>query len=391
MESKATLVPSLLMVGLSESPSPPTPLEVALDERHGPGGQVFLVDVAAAAGGRRHEVVGRRREGDDGPVGGDGGMGRQVVGLGSVSRGAGQGEGAADEVLDVDLRRLGARVAGREFHESDAVAVGADGRVETEAAELVAAGVGADERDGPRLHVLDEDVGRGVGVVGYQVVGVAHEGDVPAVGADRRIERAARVAAVGRRIAGRIGGSDEGEGAGLQIFAEDVAGLVGVAGRQVVGLAVEDEVPAVGGEGGAARGGEAAGAVPLRRGQASSDERDAGGRGSIFEQLDAGSGFFLRGNESTGSPFPPGHAKPQSRAGGSSRMLRRCNRGEQNEKRRVDRGGRRWGAGEDEAIRRRRSKGRRIRLRKPEEWIGLPQPQTGTLLIRKKNRVQFLT
>jgi hypothetical protein len=107
---------------------------------------------------------------------------------------------------------------------------------------------------------VDEDVGDPVRIPGHEVGGDALEGHVAAVGGDRAVDAVA--------VPLHPGGVDAHElgRAAVAVADEDVIGPVRVPGDQVVGVAVEGHVAAVGGD----REGVAVG-IPLRPVRAEAD------------------------------------------------------------------------------------------------------------------------
>ena len=96
-------------------------------------------------------------------------------------------------------------------------AIGGDHRIIGAAVALQPVGCGADAGQVAGLKILDEDIGRPVGVSRHQVGGFARKSDIAAVPADREPPTAFRIPlrAIGRR-------TDPGGEAGLQILDEHV-------------------------------------------------------------------------------------------------------------------------------------------------------------------------
>src|SRR5262249_13196878 len=124
--------------------------------------------------------------------------------------------------------------------EGDEAAVAADRRLQGAGVALGAVGGNADAGSGAGLPVVHEHVGDAVGVPRHQVAGGAVEGDEAAVGADRLVDR------VGVALGAVGGNADAGGGAGLPVVHEHVGAAVGVAEDEVGGVAVEGDVAAVG-------------------------------------------------------------------------------------------------------------------------------------------------
>src|SRR5205823_14818773 len=103
-----------------------------------------------------------------------------------------------------------------------------------------AIGAHADQRSRPNLQVADENIVDVIGIIGGQVIGVADEGDVAAVGADHRIVRAAIRAGRARAV-----DAHQDVGGGPQVTDKDVLVVVRVVGRQVVSQAHKRNEPPV--------------------------------------------------------------------------------------------------------------------------------------------------
>src|SRR5262249_30917680 len=110
---------------------------------------------------------------------------------------------------------------------------------------IVAGGPGrgsAHEDGGPSLEVARENVSRPVVVAGHQVAGVTLECYVTAVCTDLRVVGRAIAGGPGR------GGADQGGYACLEVAHEHVKTTVRIIGHQVTGQTLEGDIAAVGTE-----------------------------------------------------------------------------------------------------------------------------------------------
>ena len=211
-------------------------VEVAQEDLHG------RVRVAAQVGG---EGV----EDDDVPVPVQIGRERPVVALRPV-RSVADAHGCPRRAVvheDV-LREVGVgldEVVG-EGAEGDAVAVAADRRMRTVAVALRAVARDAVTLDRAGQAVVHENVDGAVRVALDEVRGLGVEGDVAAVGADRRPAHPVQKAAVAVRLRAAAADADALSRPGQPVADKDVGDAVRVARDEVVGKRDEGDEAAVG-------------------------------------------------------------------------------------------------------------------------------------------------
>src|SRR5207247_6804510 len=167
---------------------------VGADERQGAGFDVVEEDVAGVVVVAGRQVAGAAGEGDVAALLADGRLEAHAVGAGGAELvDADQGGGAGVAVVEKNVALAVGVVAGQVAGlaaEHDEAPVLADAGAVAVAVGFGAAGPDADARGHAGLHVAHEDVALAVVVAADQVAGLGAEGDEPAVGADRGVERA---------------------------------------------------------------------------------------------------------------------------------------------------------------------------------------------------------
>ncbi len=170
-----------------------------------------------------------------------------VVGLSAAGIGGDAGGDARLGILDVYVTGVVGVVARRQQVgvglEGYPAAVGGDGRVVAGEHPLMAVGISGDPDRCPGLGVLEKDILPVVVIERHQVGGVGFEGYVAAVGGD-----GGRQALGARLVAAGIGG-DPRDVSRLDILQVDVADVVGIPSLQEVGVRLEGDPAAVGGDG----------------------------------------------------------------------------------------------------------------------------------------------
>ncbi len=212
----------------------PTVVDESVVQRVGVAGH----EVARAAGEGYVAAVGRDREADTVAAVG---IPLRVVGAHADSLGR-AALTVSDEDVVVPVRVSGHEVA-RQAGEGHVATVGGDRRKAAERVALHFSGTDADALRRADLAVVDEDVVHPVRVPGHEVGGCALEGDVAAVGGDRR----RRVAALVRRRSRGVDADALGR-AGLAVVHEHVPHAVRVPGHEVASGAQEGHVAAIGGD-----------------------------------------------------------------------------------------------------------------------------------------------
>src|SRR3990172_8300552 len=199
----------------------------------GPGLPVAHEDVGRAVGVRGHEVGGRGGEGDEAPVAADRGC---VAGTHTPAPGAVHAHALRGPRLPIaheDVGR-GVGVAGYEVAgigaEGYEAPVAADGGEEGGGVRLASGAVDVGALRGAGLPIVDEDVPGAVSVTGYKVGGHGAEADEAPVGADCRVIAATVGLASGAVHAHAL------RAPRLPVVYEDVGREVGVAGHQVGGI-----------------------------------------------------------------------------------------------------------------------------------------------------------
>lgn len=200
-------------------------------------------DVPVAIGVAGHEVASCRAEGDVATVGRDGWLGAFTVPLPSTSPHRNSSSGTTLSVVDEDIVvsiGVAAHQVSSAGNEDDVSTVAGDGGLLAPSIPLSPPRPQRDASGGRGLPVSDEDVAGAIIVATHQVIGERSEGDVATIGGDGGLHT--HIPAVGAVRGHR----DSDGGCGLPVVDEDVGATVGITAHQVSSVGSEGDISAIG-------------------------------------------------------------------------------------------------------------------------------------------------